>query len=833
MKLIIYFQRRKMMKFANKAYVITLLMLSLVASAAAQHHLRSAKDPRNTAPTVGTGGPFGGPTGLFTVYDGSTLRRGEFTFSAALSNWDRDPGNVDLSAVPLSFQVGLTDHVELFFETEAYRQVRANALTNLSSAYLPNTQFWTTGGLQVRPAIILAPQGPGPSMFANQAVYRPIGAPWFQFPFTGGSTGNFGLSFPAGPSFGFGPGTTPTMGPPQAGSGNGAGRFPGVGSVYGSILPGIVLQTVQLTSPTGAPAGTAPTVFTTMPSYLPDAPFISRSFADSAFNSFTAGAKFRLTSLDNPIGFGFVAAYRWYADSAKGYSGFNQLQRGASPGGDRGDVYVATFADARLAKWVNLSANVGFLWASDPKGSFPNGTFKLLDRSNEVHAAFGIDFPVNKFFQPILELRTLQYVGGRTPNAFENHPIDGIAGARIFPARWWGLGFAYRYNFNQQDWDSVNKQAFSTKVTVPCYIGQGGGTPPKRTGPDGTPNCVTQVITSNFTAPVPGFQTSSDANGYIAQLWIGRRDKRESDRVNSPADVTGLTLSDRTVILPCPAGTKSTSEACSDNQTISVSTTATDKDNDPLVYNYTVSGGRVVGQGSSVSWDLSGVRPGTYTITAGVDDGCGICGQTKTETVTVKECDSCSIPCVCPSLSADGPAGLVTPGGSATFTANVSGSGSYTYNWTVSNGTITSGQGTSSITVATTREMAGQTVTATVELGGTDAACNCDTTASATAEIANLPQKDLVDEFGPLKDDDVKARVDNFYIRLNNDPNATGYIVNHGTAAQIKARKNQIMKAVNFRKYDASKLRWVDVVGSGPISTSFWFVPAGAEPPSN
>jgi hypothetical protein len=73
--------------------------------------LRSADDPRNTAPTVGTGGPPGGPTGLFTIYDGQTLRRGEFTFSAAYSNYDRDPGNVDISEVPVSFQIGLSDYL--------------------------------------------------------------------------------------------------------------------------------------------------------------------------------------------------------------------------------------------------------------------------------------------------------------------------------------------------------------------------------------------------------------------------------------------------------------------------------------------------------------------------------------------------------------------------------------------------------------------------------------------------------------------------------------------------------------------------------------------------
>jgi hypothetical protein len=82
----------------------------------------------------------------------------------------------------------------------------------------------------------------------------------------------------------------------------------------------------------------------------------------------------------------------------------------------------------------------------------------FLDRGDEVLAAVGVDFPVNKFFQPILEFRSQQYVGGRTPNAFENNPLDGLAGVRIFPARWLGLSFAYRYHFNQQDRDSFDDE---------------------------------------------------------------------------------------------------------------------------------------------------------------------------------------------------------------------------------------------------------------------------------------------------------------------------------------------------------------------------------------
>src|SRR5919199_87047 len=89
------FRRRNAMRLARRALVAALATLMLCAVASAQT-LRPETDPRNLSPSVGTGGPEGGPTGLFTIYDGQTLRRGEFTFSIAYSNYDRDPGNVDI-----------------------------------------------------------------------------------------------------------------------------------------------------------------------------------------------------------------------------------------------------------------------------------------------------------------------------------------------------------------------------------------------------------------------------------------------------------------------------------------------------------------------------------------------------------------------------------------------------------------------------------------------------------------------------------------------------------------------------------------------------------------
>ena len=49
------------MKLANRVYVVTLILLMLAFAVPAQD--RSDKDDRTTAPTVGGGGPVGGPTG--------------------------------------------------------------------------------------------------------------------------------------------------------------------------------------------------------------------------------------------------------------------------------------------------------------------------------------------------------------------------------------------------------------------------------------------------------------------------------------------------------------------------------------------------------------------------------------------------------------------------------------------------------------------------------------------------------------------------------------------------------------------------------------------------
>src|SRR5947209_16961638 len=161
------------MRLARRALFVAFTMLMLGALASAQT-LRRDTDPRNLSPSVGTGGPEGGPTGLFTIYDGQTLRKGEFTFSVAYSNFDRDPGNVDITDTPLSFNIGLNDHLELFFKTNGWRGIKVNNPLNLSSFRLPNVGvYFSATALGSAPAIILAPSGPTVGTLAGTAVFRP------------------------------------------------------------------------------------------------------------------------------------------------------------------------------------------------------------------------------------------------------------------------------------------------------------------------------------------------------------------------------------------------------------------------------------------------------------------------------------------------------------------------------------------------------------------------------------------------------------------------------------------------------------------------------------
>ena len=156
---------------------------------------------------------------------------------------------MDIVDTPLSFNVGLNDHIELFYKTNGYRGVKVNNPQNLSSFYLPNSQlFFGATLLCSGAAAILPPERVSGStaLTGFSPLFRPAGPPcnvggqpFVGFPFIGGTGPNFGLTGNA-----IAPPFTSRIGTPFGGNGSfgAASNFPGMGSTVGSILPGIVLS---------------------------------------------------------------------------------------------------------------------------------------------------------------------------------------------------------------------------------------------------------------------------------------------------------------------------------------------------------------------------------------------------------------------------------------------------------------------------------------------------------------------------------------------------------------------------------------------------------------
>ena len=171
-----------------------------------------------------------------------------------------------------------------------------------------------------------------------------------------------------------------------------------------------------------------------------------------------------------------------------------------------------------------------------------------------------------------------------------------------------------------------------------------------------------------------------------------------------------------------------------------------------------------------------------------------------------------------------------------TFTANFTHGTlriSETYKWKVSAGTISSGQGTSSITVDTTG-LGGQLLTARVEVGGIDSACK--RTASCSTPVRPRPDsgREKFDEYGDIRFNDEKARLDNFAIQLQNEPTATGYMIGYGNCAgegmaRVRRAKHYL---VNTRGLKAGRLNTLDGGCLPNLIVQLFIVPQGATPPT-
>jgi|GEM_PF-3517049 len=274
-------------------------------------------------------------------------------------------------------------------------------------------------------------------------------------------------------------------------------------------------------------------------------------------------------------------------------------------------------------------------------------------------------------------------------------------------------------------WDLSGVPSGKYEIVVSVDDGHGGVTTEKR------------VIEINecFCKPVPKpipTPDKDDPRDWILFGSTGRpnpcRKRPVFDSLNTPPKVEP-TLSSSTVYLPCADGKFPEDCPNEEKALIDISANATDPDGDTLLYTYSVTGGKIIGDGYKVQWDLSGVKAGKHTVTIQAEDGMGGV-TTQTKDIEVFEC-KCKPKCI--SLSV----GILETNNMTsdvvTFVAALSEPvPNAVYRWTISAGKIIKNEGTS--IVVDRKGTGGQLVTATLKLEGLPD--DCPNTASASTDVA-------------------------------------------------------------------------------------------------
>jgi hypothetical protein len=165
----------------------------------------------------------------------------------------------------------------------------------------------------------------------------------------------------------------------------------------------------------------------------------------------------------------------------------------------------------------------------------------------------------------------------------------------------------------------------------------------------------------------------------------------------------------------------------------------------------------------------------------------------------------------CPTITVSGPRGVTNRGETMTFRTDVSAVGPrLAFEWTVSSGTIMSGQATSEITVKPDGDTTFVNITANVTVEGLPS--GCEKTASDTAPLESAPVCGMpIDEWGnTVSLNDQRGRLDAVFAELSQNPKHTGFLMFYILAKDRLDSKNSrvqfVLRHAKFRKFDMSRI---------------------------
>jgi outer membrane protein OmpA-like peptidoglycan-associated protein len=656
-----------------------------------------------------------GTTGLFKVWDAETLRQGETNWTFGYDQLHRDPGQLKIGRAPAGAAVGILDHFELFGSVDVQRSIKAD-----------NISYYR----------LLPGQLPIPAQLANKAQYFSQTAPFMDVP-------------------------------------DATGR--------GDVHLGVKVN------------------------------FLSER-------------------LGKPVSLG-LAGFATFP----GQKTVTGLNRGLSSG-----AYQAGFAfllSKTAANLIRIHLNLGSNFYSGSAVSNPNYVVKF---NKEFIYKLGGEIPAYKNIRGIAELDGTKYYGLGTQGLNPSSPVDLIFGMRVYPREWISVSGGYQLTLNNFD---NNRLIGALGTGTNGFVVQGAFGTRKNDPPTVSCSAAKQSILQADKTTVRASAMDPDGDR-LTYSWSASGGKVEGNGDTATFDAANLAPGKYTVTSTVSDGRRHQA-SCSSEITVlkrnvaptasvepssftltqgesqNLRCVASDANNDPLTYTWSIDGQSVAASGPQMTFGSEGRKPGNYTVVCAVSDGEATTKATATGTVRERIIPNKPPTIDCLTTTMD-----VASGGSIELSAKAADpdGDKLTYTWTATGGSV-SGSGESATYNASGVKAGSYTVTVTVD-DGRGGKASCSMTVNVSERLSITKEKCGYFAIGRFRVDNcAKAILDDLAVRMKNDPklraNIIGYTDDSRFEKSRKALGEKRAKAVadylEKQGVEASRLTVTDGGPNNPV----------------
>ena len=262
----------------------------------------------------------------------------------------------------------------------------------------------------------------------------------------------------------------------------------------------------------------------------------------------------------------------------------------------------------------------------------------VLNLADQMQVGAGLLIFPTKRFQIMTEYDGTIYVGG---NAIQNttfgarDPVDNIIGFRLYAWKWAAMDLGYRYSLNLVN--NRDRNGFVIKVGVAHW-------PSKPLPPDvvtATCDMDKAAVREESGDYLTAAAHATDANGFpLTYQWtatggsidgagpyvrwnsagVGAGSYVLTARVDNGAGKSA-SCSANVTVQPKPAPPAPTMTCTADRSTVlageraEITANVNDASGTAIRFTWLANGGQIIGSGSMVQFDTSGLAPGTYTVT--------------------------------------------------------------------------------------------------------------------------------------------------------------------------------------------------------------------------